>query len=250
MEIKNVIPSPVATKIINAIVAHNGTVIDDHGYGTKTIQIRGFGILTDNRDKQTVVALFDRSVGEYYSINSMAVDSDGVPHITRTSVGTMAKVTDSIMDDVQARHDSFDWEMISNRPAIHPGVISNVTVIERRANKATPNDFDVTKVVSSIAANIDLYTGKNGYYQNAAILGARVDSQVPGTLVGMALVTLMFDPSVYGGESEVTIRLSHSVSQVADVLANRRDGFPKEIPFTEHFQVYINYKCLEGMLKN
>ncbi|MNI27491.1 hypothetical protein D3C76_89620 [compost metagenome] len=70
--------------IIDAVKANDFVVIDDHSRDGGTSKVQGVGIHT--RDDQVhVVALYKDYA--YYSVNNIYLDSNGVPHLSKWSVG-------------------------------------------------------------------------------------------------------------------------------------------------------------------
>jgi hypothetical protein len=123
-----VIPAVTVTAqnalIISAVQKNGFRMLNDHRKGTTSL-LAGVSILTDN-GRQTVVAMFDSTTTPYYTMNEVILDESGELHLTRNAVSTMFACTTDPVADIANWYASFDWELIGNKPCLHPGFLTNL----------------------------------------------------------------------------------------------------------------------------
>lgn len=115
--------------IIKAVVDAEFQLINDHTSNRDLrIEIGGVAIYTRG-EEQHVVALFTGSQIGFYGVDKIVIDKKGEPHLTRSAVGgVISDATDDIVADVEREWANFDWNLIEQRPILHPGNITDITV--------------------------------------------------------------------------------------------------------------------------
>lgn len=72
-------------EILDAVIANNNMVIDDHDNFNKSMKLAGVAKL---KHSGVAVALCD---SRYFSLNRVYLDQSGVPHVSRESVAGVIK---------------------------------------------------------------------------------------------------------------------------------------------------------------
>lgn len=124
----NIVNTEATQAIVDAVVKANFVALDDHRMtGENEMKLGGVAVHVRRDGKQTVVALFTKEFSDYYSMNQVVVDSDGYVHVTRNAVaGIITDATDDVVADVKRNREGYNWELIAERPALHPGHLVNV----------------------------------------------------------------------------------------------------------------------------
>lgn len=124
--------TPVLTeksiKIIEAVKAAGFMLKDEHDpKGERILPLAGVAVF-QHGDKQDVVALFTGSFSSYYSLNAIALRSDG-PAVTRNNcAGVVRHATDNPAADLDAIVDGINWKAVENYPGLCPGQYFNVVL--------------------------------------------------------------------------------------------------------------------------
>jgi hypothetical protein len=115
-------------KIVEAVKQHGFILIDDHE-SHRVSRITAKAVACYSRDgRQDIVALFNSQFSPYYSINTIKLDKDGVPHLTRDSRSTMHNATLNVDADVYAWYRGIDWALVEKHPCLHPGQLTNLVM--------------------------------------------------------------------------------------------------------------------------
>ena len=87
------------------------------------------GVAVYQRDeRQEVIALFDGNFSKYYSLNAIALRSDG-PVVTRNNcAGVVSNATDNPIADLVSIIDSIAWDRVEKYPCLVPGLYFNIVL--------------------------------------------------------------------------------------------------------------------------
>ena len=126
----NIVNTEATQAIVDAVKASGFKAIDDHGSGV--LNLGGVAVHVRAKDgKQTVVALFTKEFSDYYSMNAVSV-VNGAVHVTRNAVaGVITDATDDVVADVERNRAGYNWKLIEERPALHPGFLVNVVAAKQ-----------------------------------------------------------------------------------------------------------------------
>lgn len=141
--------------IVDAVRANGFKALDDHHSNRKEVQLDGVAVLWRD-EKQTVVALFTKTFSDYYTINEIRVDEEGIPHVTRNACGgTIFNATDDVHADVKANRAGYDWAMIEKMPALHPGWLVNIVTPKDEYNDFIGTEMYVEHALSGLQLRIN-----------------------------------------------------------------------------------------------
>lgn len=137
------VPTLANSIIVDAVKANKFLAIDDHKSAASTTQLAAIGIHIRG-EKETVVALFTKEHSDYYTINEVSMDHNGIPHLTRNAcAGTIFNATDDVREDVKFNYESYDWDLIAARPALDPGkIVEVITPSEHDDHIGSPMYFE------------------------------------------------------------------------------------------------------------
>lgn len=112
--------------IIDAVVAQNFVIVDDHKSGKQTVTLGGVAVYS-REEVQLIVALFTKEFSDYYTVNEIRLDAEGKPYVSRNACGgTIFGATDDVHADVKTNRESYDWKLIEEKPFLHPGFITHI----------------------------------------------------------------------------------------------------------------------------
>lgn len=121
----NIVNTEATQRIVDAVKASGFKAVSDHG--NRELSLGGVAVHVRAKDgKQTVVALFTKEFSDYYTMNAVSV-VDGVVRVTRNAVaGIITDATDDVVADVERNRAEYDWKLIEECSALHPGLLVNV----------------------------------------------------------------------------------------------------------------------------
>ncbi len=125
------LPTPVLTAenaaIIEAVKAADFMLKDEHGDGSRILPLAGVAAYQDG-EHQYVVALFNGSFTSCYTLNAIALRSDG-PAVTRNAcAGSVDRATDYPRTDLVRLIESINWDFVAKHPVLAPGQFFNIVL--------------------------------------------------------------------------------------------------------------------------